>query len=85
MAREHRVTITDDRRRKTVQSDDTVEEGTGHGRSGVGMPQRDEVSILRKAVDHCENDRFAAHLGKALDEVHGYIRPNLRRHLQRLK
>ena len=49
------------------------------------MAERDEVGMLGEAVDHRENDRLAAHLGKALDEVHGYIRPNLRRHLQGLK
>ena len=49
------------------------------------MAKGDEMSILGEAVDHRENDGFAAHLGKALDEVHGDVRPNLRRDLQGLK
>ena len=67
-----------------METNDTVEEGTGHGCSSVGMAERDEVSILGEAIDHHENDRFAAHLGEALDEVHGDICPDLRRHLQGL-
>ena len=85
MTSEHRVTVAGDRRGKPVEADDTVEEGPGHGRRRVGMTERDEVSILGEAVDHRENDRLAAHLGEALDEVHGDIRPDLRRHLQGLK
>ena len=44
-----------------------------------------EVGVLGEAVDHREDDRLAAHLGKALDEVHRYIRPDLRWHLQGLE
>ena len=68
-----------------MKTNDALEEGTGHGRGSIRMPQRDEVGILGEAVDHSENGGLAAHLGKALDEVHGDIRPNLRQHLQRLK
>jgi hypothetical protein len=42
------------------------------------------MRLLREAVDHRENDGLAAHLGKALDEVHGDIIPNLRWHIERL-
>ena len=49
------------------------------------MAERDEVGVLGEAVDQREDDRLAAHLGKALDEVHGDIDPDMRRHLQGLK
>jgi hypothetical protein len=42
------------------------------------------VRILGEAVDHREDDGLAAHLGQPLDEVHGNIRPHLRRHIKRL-
>jgi hypothetical protein len=43
------------------------------------------VRVLGEAVDHREHDRLATHLRKALDEVHGDIRPHLGRYLQRLQ
>ena len=49
------------------------------------MTQGDEVRVLGEAVNHREDDGFAAHLGKALDEVHGNIRPHLGGYVQRLE
>ena len=49
------------------------------------MAERDEVRVLGEAVDHREYDRLAPDLRKALDEVHGDVRPHLGRHLQRLQ
>ena len=49
------------------------------------MAERDEVHILGEVVDHRMDDGLAAHLGEALDEVHGNIRPDLRWHLQGLE
>jgi hypothetical protein len=65
-----------------VEPHNAVEEGAGDGRCGVGVAERDEVRVLGEAVDHHEYDGLAAHLGKALDEVHGDIRPHLGWNLQ---
>jgi hypothetical protein len=67
-----------------MEADDAVEEGAGDGRGGVRMAERNEVCILGEAVDHHEDDELAAHLGQPLDEVHGNIRPYLRRHIKGL-
>jgi hypothetical protein len=69
--------VADDGRRKPVEADDAVEEGPGHGRGCIGVSEGDEVHVLGEAVNHREDDRLAAHLGKALDEVHGDISPQL--------
>jgi hypothetical protein len=42
------------------------------------------VRVLREAVDHRQDYRLARHLGQALNEVHGDVRPHLGGHLQRL-
>jgi hypothetical protein len=85
MPREDRVSVADDQSGKPVKADDAVEEGTGHGCSSVRMAEHDEVGILGEAVDRREDDRLFAHLGKALDEVHGDMGPHLRGHLQGLQ
>jgi hypothetical protein len=56
---------------------DAIEECPGNGSSGVRVSQRNEMRILRKPVDHGEDDTLAVHPGKALDKIHGDIRPNL--------
>jgi hypothetical protein len=43
------------------------------------------VSVLGEAIDHREDDRFAAHLRQPLDEVHGDVGPHLGRHLEGLQ
>jgi hypothetical protein len=77
VTREHRITVTDDGRRKPVEADDAVEEGLGHRHGCIGVTEGDKVRLLGEAVNHCEDDGLAAHLGKALDEVHGNISPHL--------
>jgi hypothetical protein len=67
-----------------MEADDAVEESAGHERGGVRMAERNEVRILGEAVDHHEDEGLAAHLGQPLDEVHGNIRPHLRRHIKGL-
>ena len=68
-----------------METDDALKEGAGDGRGGVGVAERDEVRVLGEAVNHREDDGLAAHFGEALDEVHGDVRPHLRRHLERLQ
>ena len=51
-----------------MEADDAVEEGPRHGGGCIWMTQGDEVRVLGGAVNHREDDGFAAHLGKALDE-----------------
>jgi hypothetical protein len=77
VTREHRVTVAYDGRRKPMEVDDAVEEGPGHERGCIGVTEGDEVRVLGEAVNYREDDRLAAHLGKALDEVHGDISPHL--------
>ena len=84
MAAEHRVVVAEDRGGKPMEADDVVEESSRDGGGGVGVAERDEVRVFGEAVDHRENDGLAAHLGKALDEVHGDVIPDLRRHLKGL-
>jgi len=43
------------------------------------------VSVLRKPINHCENDAVAVDLGKTLHKVHGDVSPNLGRHVERLE
>ena len=63
-----------------MQPDNIVEESLGNRDGGVGMSKRDEVGVLGEAIDHRQDDRLAADLGKPLDEVHRDIRPHLGRH-----
>jgi hypothetical protein len=49
------------------------------------VAERNEVSVLGEAIDHREDDRFAAHLRQPLDEVHGDVGPHLGRHLEGLQ
>jgi hypothetical protein len=72
MAGEHRVSVADDGRRKPVQPDDAIEEGTGDRGRGVGVAKRDEMRVLGEAVDHREYDEFPTNLGQTLDEVMHY-------------
>jgi hypothetical protein len=57
--------VTNDRRGTPVEAADAVKEGMCHGGGCVRMAERDKVHILGEAVDHHENDRLVAHLGKA--------------------
>jgi hypothetical protein len=49
------------------------------------VAQRDEVGVLREAVDDGEDDRLLVDLGQSLDEIHRDVRPHLRWHLERLQ
>ena len=68
-----------------MQSNDAIEESIGDEGGGVGVTQGNEMHILGEAVDHCENDGFAADLGQPLNEVHGDINPHLRRYFEGLQ
>jgi hypothetical protein len=68
-----------------VQPDDVVKEGAGDGGGGVGVAERNKMRVLGEAVDHGEDDGLAAHLQKALDEIHRDVRPHLGWNLQRLQ
>ena len=85
MTGEHGVAIADDRRRKPVKPDNTIEEGASDGGGRVGMAEGDEVCILGELVDDGEDDGFAANLQKPFDEVHRDIRPHLGRNIERLE
>jgi hypothetical protein len=85
MASEHRVSVTDDGRRKPVQPDNAIEEGTDDGGRSVGVAKGDEMRVHGEAVDHREYDGFPANLGQTLDEVHGDIRPHLGRNVEGLQ
>ena len=68
-----------------MEADDAVEERAGDGRCRVGVAERDEVRVLGETIDDRQDHRFAGHLGQALDEVDGDIRPHLVRYFQRLQ
>jgi hypothetical protein len=63
MTREHRIAVTDDGHWKAMKTDDGVEECLGHRGGCVGVTQWNEMSILRKAIDHCQNDTLAVDTG----------------------
>jgi len=77
MAGEHGIPIADDRRRKPVQPDDAVKEGTCHHSRCIGVAECNEVRIFGEAIDHREDDRFATDLWQAFNEVHRNICPHL--------
>jgi hypothetical protein len=85
VAGENWVTVADDGDGESVEAYNPLEEGVSHCRGGVGVAEGDEVGILRETVHHYQNHGLAMHLRKALDKIHGDIRPHLIRHLQRLK
>jgi hypothetical protein len=84
MTSEHRITVANNQRKKPVEADDAIEESPRHGCGCIRMAERDRVCILGEAFDHCEDDGLAAHLGEALNEVHGDISPHLRGHVEGL-
>jgi hypothetical protein len=68
-----------------MQANDAIEERPGDGGRCVRVPQQEEVGVLRETVDDREDHRFARHLGQALDEVDGDVRPHLGGNVQRLQ
>jgi hypothetical protein len=85
VAYEHRVAVTDDRVRDPVELDDYVKEGARDGSGGVWMPERDEVSRLRKPIHHSEDHIFAMYLGQSFAKVENNVSPHHGRHLQQLQ
>ena len=65
-----------------MEAHDLGEEGLGHRFCRIRVSKRDEVAILAEAVDHRENDRFAANFGQCLDEIQAYVGPHRRGHRQ---
>ena len=68
-----------------MQPDNAVEESASDGGRGVRVAERNKMHILGEAIDHREDDRLAADLGQALDEVHRNIHPHLRRNVKGLQ
>ena len=64
-----------------MEANNGVNERLGDRGGGVGVAQRDEVSVLGEAVHHGEDDPFTVNLGKAFDEVKRYVGPHLREDL----
>ena len=56
VAGEDRVTITDNRTRKSMEPDDVIEECPGHELCGVGVAQGHKMSHLGEAVDDGQDD-----------------------------
>ena len=75
---EHGVTVADYGLRDAVKPHDVLEEGSGHGRSCIGVAKRNEMCILRETVDHREQDTLAMDLGQRLNEVEGDVSPDAR-------
>lgn len=69
VAHEDGIPVADNGRRKAVEPNNVVEEGLSDGRRQVGVAERYEVRILRKTVDHREDDALALHLGEPFNEV----------------
>jgi hypothetical protein len=84
-ASEHRILVDDNGDRKPVQADHLGEESPSDGRCSVGVAEGDEMAVHGEAIHHREDDGLAVHSGKALDEVHGDVRPDLGWHLQWLQ
>lgn len=51
----------------------------------VRVAQWDEVRILGESINDREDDQFPVNARQTLDEVHGDVLPNCRRHRQWLK
>jgi hypothetical protein len=49
------------------------------------MAKHNEVCVLAKVIDHCEDDELLAHLWQSLDEVDRDVGPNLGRHYEGLE
>jgi hypothetical protein len=69
VAGEDGIPIADDRRWEVVEAYNVVEEGASDGGGRVGVAEHYEVSVLRKAVDHREDDALAIHLGQPFNKV----------------
>lgn len=65
-----------------MEADHLIEEDARHCRRRVGVAERNEVGVLREAVDHDEDGCLAVHAGKSFDEVLGDVLPDLRGHRQ---
>jgi hypothetical protein len=84
-ASEQGIPVADDGDRKPVQADHLGKESPGDRRCSVGVAEGDEMTVLGEAIHHREDDELVVHSGKALDEVHGDVRPDLGWHLQWLQ
>lgn len=49
------------------------------------MAECNEVRVLGKVIDHCEDDELPAHLWQSLDEVDRDVNPDLGRHYEGLE
>jgi hypothetical protein len=76
VAGEGGITVTHYGAGQSMEPNDAGEECTGHRCRRVGMAERDEVRILRKPVDHHEDDRFATNLRECLNKIHGDVCPD---------
>jgi hypothetical protein len=68
-----------------MEANNLVEECSGDSGGGVRVTQWHKVLILGETVHNRQDHRLPIHLWKPLDEVECNVRPNRRRHLQRLQ
>jgi hypothetical protein len=68
-----------------MERHNVIEEGLCDGCRCIGMPERNEVGILRKPVDHRKDDHLVVDAGKSLHEIHGDVIPHHERYVQRLQ
>jgi len=52
MPRKHWITITNNRRRKTMKSNDALKEDPGDRSCGVRVTERKKMRLLGKSVNH---------------------------------
>jgi hypothetical protein len=54
-----------------VEPNDVEEESMCHHCRCIGVAEGDEMSVFREPVHYNADHRLVAHLGKALNEIHG--------------
>jgi hypothetical protein len=73
---EHRIAVTDNRRRKSMEANNTFEESLSNGEGRVWMAQRNEMRILGEAIHDRQDDALAINPWEALNEIHRDVCPH---------
>jgi hypothetical protein len=68
-----------------VEPNNVEEESVCHHCCRIRVAEGDEMSVLRERVHHSVDHILVAHLGKALNEIHGDVGPHCGWHIKQLQ
>ena len=68
-----------------MQTNNALEKGLGHRGCCVRVTESQEMSLLREAINHGQNNTLAMDTGQTFDKIHCDAGPHLSRHIEGLQ